>query len=380
MHSRHVQINQEPTIPRPLVNIMVALFALLGFAVSVVPAAEAKMSPRFFGVSPQAPLTSADTTRMARVGIGSIRTSVSWAEVEPFPGLFDWGKLDATVRLATRSGIEVVPVLHRTPTWLAKRPTTLPVRSESQRAAWRRFLREAVQRYGPGGQFWLEHGPSSLDPLDPQPIRFWQIWNEPNYFYFATPVSPQRYANLLKISAPEIKAVDPGARVIMGGLIAYPDPYPRGMTATRFLRAIYRVDGIANTFDGVAVHPYVPRARNLRRALRPLRRILIRNGERTTGLWITEMGWGSQERSGNFIERGASGQTRQLRAAYHYLTSPARRWLRLSRTYWFSWKDAPGPSCSFCDSVGLLRYGSEFAPKPAWRVFRNFAKSFGPSR
>ena len=357
-------------------NFTVALFLLLGSAISVAPAAEAKMSPRFFGVSPQSPLKPADTTRMARVGIGSIRISVSWAEVEPSPGLFDWRKLDATVRLASRSRIEVVPVVHRTPTWLAKRPTTLPVTNETQRAAWRRFLREAVRRYGPGGEFWLAHSPTSPDPIGPQPIRFWQIWNEPNYFYFATPVSPRRYANLLKISAPVIKAADPGARVIMGGLFAYPDPYPKGMTAASFLRKVYRVDGIGNILDGVAVHPYVPRARYLRRALWPLRKILIRNGERTTGLWITEMGWGSQERSGNYIERGIEGQTRQLRAAYHYLTSSARRSLRISRTYWFSWKDAPGSSCNFCDSVGLLRYGSEFAPKPAWRVFRNFAKSF----
>ena len=73
-------------------------------------------------------------------------------------------------------------------------------------------------------------------------------------------------------------------------------------------------------------------------------------------LYITEMGWGSQN---NFkevaFEQGIQGQVKQLKASYGYLLENRNR-LDLKQVYWFSWKDLPG-SCNFCDSVGLFRAG-----------------------
>ena len=52
---------------------------------------------------------------------------------------------------------------------------------------------------------------------------------------------------------------------------------------------------------------------------------------------------------------------------YTYLLANRNK-LDLKQVYWFSWKDLPD-SCTFCDSVGLFRYGPKFKPKPAWRAF-----------
>ena len=69
------------------------------------------------------------------------------------------------------------------------------------------------------------------------PIRTWQIWNEANFFYFALPASPSRYAKLVKISSQAIKAVDPGAKVILSGLFAKPTRrLPEGKTGGRVPR------------------------------------------------------------------------------------------------------------------------------------------------
>ena len=61
----------------------------------------------------------------------------------------------------------------------------------------------------------------------PLPVRTWQVWNEANFFYFAYPVSPSRYAKLLKLTYQEIKADDPIAKVILSGLFGDPDQGPK---------------------------------------------------------------------------------------------------------------------------------------------------------
>jgi hypothetical protein len=85
-------------------------------------------------------------------------------------------------------------------------------------------------------------------------------------------------------------------------------------------------------------------------------------------LYITEMGWGSQNDFKTVaFEQGVRGQVEELRNAYGYLIANRGR-LDLKQVYWYSWKDLP-ESCSFCDSVGLFKSSEKFLPKPSWRAF-----------
>ncbi len=323
----------------------------------------------FFGVAPQATVTEADAAYMHAGGIESVRVPVAWPTVEPSPESgYQWQSLDATVATAARARMQVLPFLYRTPPWLSEKLTTLPVDTAAEREDWEEFVRAAVERYGPAGNFWTEHGPFSADPVPRRPIRTWQVWNEANFFYFAYPVSPQRYARLLKITTPTIKELDPGARVILSGLFGEPDEGGgRGMPAERFLARLYAVPGITSYFDGVSLHPYASDLGALERMVEGIHRVVESNHD-DPGLYITEMGWGSQP-DPNVVsfELGLGGQARQVRQAYEYLIGSQRR-LHLMGVYWFSWKDLPG-SCSFCDSVGFFRAGPGFSPKPAWRAF-----------
>ena len=76
-------------------------------------------------------------------------------------------------------------------------------------------MRQAVERYGPHGRFWSEHPEVPRDP-----IRTWQIWNEPNFKYFVARPNPGEYGRLVKRSARAIHALDLGAKVVLGGLFA----------------------------------------------------------------------------------------------------------------------------------------------------------------
>ncbi len=327
----------------------------------------------FFGVAPQTPLTLRDLEYMRAGGIESIRVPVPWGVVQPTKkAKYNWEGLDDTMRLAAEAEMHVLPYVYGTPGWLGK-PTTLPVKTGRQRKAWQGFLEALVSRYAPGGEFWREHSKSvNYEPAiaNPVPIKAWQIWNEANFFYFAVPASPKLYAQLIKISSQAIKSVRPDAKVILSGLFGEPKPKPpKGLTAVKFLEALYRYPGIKNYFDGVALHPYAVDAETLEEYVEEFHEVSTENHDRP-GLYITEMGWGSQNDYEQVAyEQGIQGQVRQLRDSYTYLLQN-RRLLNLKQVYWYSWKDSHEyVACSFCDSVGLFKGGKSFRPKPAWHAF-----------
>ena len=337
--------------------------------------------PGFFGIGPQTELTSRDISYMKAGGIESIRLPLLWSSVQPTRNsAYDWSGFDSLVEVAAKGGLSVLPVITTVPHWVAGKETTMPVNSARQRQAWTKFLAAAAARYGPGGEFWRERTqPKFVEGVryEPelaraQPIRTWQIWNESNFFYFAFPVSPTRYAKLVTISSQAIKAVQPGAKIMLSGLFGEPTASgARGMPATTFLRRFYRYPGIKSRFDAVSLHPYAVDTEKLEELVEAFHEVLVENHDHPA-FYITEMGWGSQN---NFkhdaFEQGPQGQALQLRDAYSYLLANQRR-LNLKGVYWFSWKDLRD-SCDFCDSVGFFREGPRFKPKPAWRTFVRLA-------
>ena len=358
---------------RPAKHTFLALAAALLASLALLAPAAAAAPRAFFGIVPQGPLTSADTERMRGGGIGTVRVPVVWGAVQPraVDG-FNWAGLDETVAVTARSGLRVLPFLYGTPGWLGK-PTALPVDSGRQRRAWAAFLRAAVERYGPRGDFWAERaGGEGFVPR--MPIREWQIWNEENFFYFTRPASPGRYRRLLKASARVVRQADPGAKTIAGGLFGNPRQRPpAAMKATTFLERLYRVGGIRSALDGIALHPYVADVAGLREEVEAVRRVAVRRGDAGVRLYLTEIGWGSAAPNGQAsFEVGLRGQARELTAAYRYLLGNRGR-LNLKQVHWFSWKDLRG-DCNFCDSSGLFREGRRFRPKPAWHAFVRAAR------
>lgn len=334
-----------------------------------LPATAGARAPRaFFGIAPQTELTDADASYMRAGGIGSIRWPLAWGVVQPEPGgPYQWRSIDRVVRIAAHHHLRVLPFLCGPPAWAVPTPRALPMHTRAQRRGWRTFARAAVRRYGPAGGFWKGHAVPYL------PVRTWQVWNEANFFYFARPVSPKQYGRLFVETSKAIKRANGTARVILSGLFGKPEqPRRKGMPAVRFLAALYRVPGLRQWSDGVSLHPYASHARKLRRLVDSMRLVTKRHRDGSVPLYVTEMGWGSQNdpRTVSF-ERGLRGQARELKRAYRFLIR-SRRHLRIRAVYWFSWKDLEG-ACSFCDSAGLFYGGSGFVAKPAWRTFVSYS-------
>ncbi|HEX5928866.1 MAG TPA: hypothetical protein VFY48_05680 [Solirubrobacterales bacterium] len=335
---------------------------LLALAATWPAAAHAYLQPGFVGISPQSAATAKDFELMRAAGVESVRLPLYWSVVQessPLVAEADWDGFDREVKLAAEAGIRVMPFVWGTPEWAAPQVIDLPVRSAWQRWGWAKLLREAARRYGPDGYFW-EDNPE----LNFLPIRRWEIWNEQNIVTFADRPDPPGFARLIRISGRALHRVDPGAKVIVGGFFGRPLQIPPNMASGDFLSRLYAAGGVKPHFDGVALHPYVARARAMGAQIENLRRIMREHGDARTPIYVTELGWGSRSGPTRW-ERGLYGQAQQLSSAFAMLSANRVRW-RVGGVWWFTWTDEGG-SCSFCRSAGLLT--EKRRAKPAWYRF-----------
>ena len=346
---------------RSLISTILALVLLA----TLPTAAPGYLPPGFVGVSPQNQGTAEDYELMREAGIRSVRLPLYWAGIEPESPAFaerQWEGFDHEVRLAARAGLTVFPFLMGSPSWVTPLGIDLPVTKPRQRRAWAAFVRAVVNRYGPEGGFW--RGEEELPYL---PIRRWEIWNEENIVTFATRPDPARFATLIRIAGRVIHRQAPGSQVILGGLFGRPLQIPPNVASGDYLARFYRARNVKKYFDGVGLHPYVADATAMGAQLQNLRRIMRRHNDFGTPLFVTELGWGSEDGPTRW-QRGLFGQAFQLSKSFAMLSANRVRW-GVGGVWWFTWTDEGG-SCVFCHSAGLLNEARE--AKPAWYRFNEW--------
>jgi len=362
-----------------------ALAAALALVFALAFASRAEALPaNFWGAVPQSELSTEQFQRLGRGNVESVRVSLNWGQLQhQRGGPIEWSGIDTTVERAAFAGIEVLPTVTGAPQWAVPSarvpggggnmaPKHLPV-SGAARAGWKSLLSQAVERYGPNGAFWALH-PS----VPPQPIRAWQIGNEPNFKYFVTKPNPTEYGKLVKLSYSAVKSVDPAAKVVLAGLFSRPKGSRTksgkhkslNWYASDFIAKMYETNpGIKARFDGVALHPYAYYANELPGLVEELRDVLVEHKDPGAGIWITELGWSSGKPTrSNLFAKGPAGQANQLSASFRTLRAKQRKW-RIQRVYWFSVDDLDG-ACNFCGGSGLFAPG--FLPKKSWFAYVKF--------
>lgn len=339
-----------------------ALLAVVALLALLPTPGNAGVPAQFYGVSPTlATLSPADLERMAGGGTDMVRVSVRWNRAQRTEnGPYDWRATDWIFEHAARNGIQVLPVIQTgTPSWIAPLPTTPPIYSDNPDAAsqWRDFVRAVAERYGDGGSFWAER-----PELVPLPVGVYEIWNEMNGppYWTGGPVSAADYARLLTLADAGIDAVDPEARLMVGGL--------RPRTAVSYLDDLYDVAGVRDHFELVGLHPYAKTAYESMSVTRNVRALMDARGDTDTGIWLTEVGW-STSGSGGVVTtlQGQADRTESL------LTRIGRQRLelRIGRVLLYSYEDDPAAPCGWCPGAGLIE--ADGTAKPAWRVFTAFA-------
>ncbi|MFV2045252.1 MAG: hypothetical protein ACC700_18720, partial [Anaerolineales bacterium] len=217
-----------------------------------------------FGVGMDQMLPSTGLDQVEQAKASWIRRSpLNWSDVEPFEGARDWSKLaglEQELIDAASRGINVLLIVHSTPTWAQQVSGYRCGRIRQDKlGAFAEFVHDLVQRYS---------GP-------PYNVKNWEIWNEPDidpdiiadpswgFGCWGDESDPYYgggyYGEVLKVVYPKVKQADPSSKVIIGGLLldCDPDNPPAGQDCkpSKFLEGILR-NGAASYFDGVSFHAY----------------------------------------------------------------------------------------------------------------------------
>jgi len=189
--------------------------------------------PSIFGVQINRGMVSRVITQTVDLHPGWVRhPGISWALVESEPGRYDWSRVadvEEELRQLGARGLNVLVGIQDTPDWAQKVPGYRcgPIKDEAL-DDFAAFVAAAVRRYS----------------VPPYNVRYWEIWNEPDVAWqISDPNSGfgclgdlndpyyggGHYAAILKAVYPAVKAANPAAQVVFGGLLLDCDPdHPSG--------------------------------------------------------------------------------------------------------------------------------------------------------
>ena len=264
----------------------------------------------------------------SEAGVKWSREGIPWQRSEPSPGRFDWSFFDERVDVARRNGISIYALISGWPRWVQ------PYTPEAI-DAYCRFVQAAVSRY----KGFIHH---------------WEIWNEPNIFFWQGPKS--MYNTLLERSYKAIKEVDPKAQVL-------------GMSTSGIdYNFIARSMARGTPFDALTIHPYrkVLEEQVLMEELRLTQQLVKRP------IWITEFGW-AVHTPHNTLEQDFAPNSLRTQAEFlarAYLSSFASG--AAPNTSWYDFRDDGDDPIYFEHNLGVLT--RDLHPKPAYAAFSTMTR------
>jgi polysaccharide biosynthesis protein PslG len=268
-----------------------ALIALLPAAASAALRAAALDSTVQFGVNTGVMFSSEQYTRaqidqqlaaVAATGATVVRSDALWEDAEPQAPIgvlhrYNWTLDDEIVSSLAAHGLRWLPIIDYAAPWAR----ALPGQAHSPTSnvgAYAAYAAAIASRYGPGGSFWLEN-----PGIHQVPVLDYEIWNEPDSGTFWKPTpNPAAYAALYSAAWSAIKAKQPAAQVLIGGLTR----------PAWFLQAMLAGDpNLRGQIDGISIHPYGSSPDKVFIAIRAARLAMRADGLGAVPLYVTEIGW-----------------------------------------------------------------------------------------
>jgi hypothetical protein len=308
--------------------------------------------PSKMGLSTGTQLWDASTTQMdseisgmASSGAKWVRTSLHWSDVEPTSATHDdWSRADRIVSDAQHDGVNVIFDIGNAPDWAGGAQAG---EFSNNPQLYADFAAKVATRYR-------------------DTVRVFELGNEPNHAHYVGTPDAATYATVLRLSYPAIKAADPNAFVLVGGIGGVKDT-GGDIDPLTFVRGLYQ-HGAKGYFDGLAYHPYtypeLPTQeistgdRGWSRML-AVRALMVQNGDSGKSIWITEFGAPTN---------GPGGVSQQQQAAI------MQNGFQLWNTYswggaicWFSYEDKGNDPSTHKDWFGMI--DSSGAHKSSYATF-----------
>jgi len=324
-------------------------------------------------------------------GFGWVRIQLQWQELEPSPGNYNTVPYDTMIAAASGAGAKVLVSVVKAPAWAApSRPGALP----EDPAAFGRTMRYLAARYA--GR-----------------VQAWEIWNEQNLAgEVGGNVQVAPYFEILKAGYGGVKAADPGAVVLFGGLTptGLNDP-AIAIDDTEYLRRFYAYRGGEgrNYFDVLAAHPgsaanppdtkypeapgdgacppkYASQAgtcyRNAPdfyfRRIEDQRAIMEANGDGPKQVWLTEFGWDSCQNSpapNGYEYCQLTSEAQQAQYLVRAFQIAKEEWPWVGVMFVWNLNYAPIPGLEPTDEKygwGVLR--EDFGHRPAYNALKTMPK------
>lgn len=270
-----------------------------------------------------------------------------WPTIQPEPGVFDFSAYDPIIDECAATGLELigavssVRVICPDGRWVfANSRGMMP-----DPAAWTRYLTALVERYK-------------------ATVRYWEVWSEPNCTA-CNPMSyydPRLYREVLKLGGTAIRAADPTAKIVLGGL--WFNNYTLSYTKT--LLAGGQADDLFDIFSFHfflmtpirAAAPFSVWQEPLSRWVDFFRRQLARD----CPIWITEFGLPTSKPGHDLVYSVTMGDIIGLSEAEQadwfsaFVEAAETQW-DIGAVTWICLRDKENQygSNSFNDNLGLLR-------------------------
>lgn len=246
-----------------------------------------------YGMNVWLPTADQDRTLdlLTGAGFGWARQWISWESVEPAQGSYSWDTLDKVVASAQKHNVKLMLILLRAPQW-ASPNGGIP----KDKTLYAKFVTAVASRYK--GK-----------------VAAYEVWNESNLAgETGGTVNAGEYVELLKAAFPAIKAADPNAIVVFGGLTPTGENNPAlAIDDAIYLKQCYAYNNgeVKKYFDVLGIHaagtlnppeslfPEKPgpgpgyfdnRSFYFRRA-EDLRKVMEDAGDGQKQAWLTEFGW-----------------------------------------------------------------------------------------
>ncbi len=190
---------------------------------------------------------------MRELGVGWIRVVVNWGLVEPTnsdPSAYNWRWVDSQLGGALHNCFNILATIVHAPDWATSSSDGPLDKVEVGELA--EFAAALAERYDGDG---IDDAPGS--PV----VRFWELYNEPDAG--PTPFGEgwgkhgAEYAEMLKAVYPAIKAANPDAQVVFGGIAyeGFDDVEPPGTFVRSFVPDVLAAGG-GDFFDYMNFHKY----------------------------------------------------------------------------------------------------------------------------